>query len=223
MRRLARKYGTSNTVYQQFVTVAERNFATHKTKEGILQISNPKTAVKTTYQKHLINRFDSYKGVKELEKAAKERLHNIGKEHPSKSEIEHEVRRQTERQDEIDDVLNAIYDYEKDNSLPSDISDKVNKMRNRGKGGGNGVTIADIDYIIDKTHEWKQVKKELDTISQRIKNRYPESVLDVNALIAMGDAEKGRMSVDDVKITVQKLTRYFDDMKQADHPELVSY
>lgn len=223
MRRLARKYGTSNTIYQQFVTIAERNFQTHKTKEGILQISNPKTAAKTSYQKQLLNRFDKYKGVKELEKTAKQRLVDIGKKRPSKSEIEHEVRRQTERQGEIDNVLNAIYDDEKDGSLPVDIAEKVDKMRNRGSGGGQGVTIADIDYMIDKTREWSDIKKELNTISQRIKNDYPESKIDINATIAIDNAEKGRMSVDDVKITVDKLREYYDKMQQSDHPELVSY
>lgn len=223
MRRLVRKYGTSNTIYQQFVTIAERNFQTHKTAEGILQISNPKTAVKTTYQKQLINRFDKYKGVKELEKSAKKRLIDIGKKRPSKSEIEHEVRRQTERQSEIDDVLNAIYDDEKDGSLPVDIGEKVNKMRNRGMGGGQGVTIADIDYLIDKTHEWSDTKKDLDEISQRIKNKYPESKIDINAIIAIDNAEKGRMIVDDVNNTVKKLREYYDKMEQADRPELVSY
>lgn len=167
IRRLARKYGTESLEYQAYLSDIDRNFSIHYTKDGILQINNLRKPSK--YQTQILNKLYKRKGIKELEKAAKQRLINEGKEKPTCSEIEQEVRKFTERQTAIDDLLDSIYIEEGEGSLPTDIANVYNKIHRHGKGAGSGVSNSDIDYLIDSMRDWKQAKQKLEELSRYIK------------------------------------------------------
>lgn len=166
IRRLARKYGTESLEYQAYLADIDRNFTTHTTKDGIVQINTVKNPSK--YQKQIINKLSKRKGVRDLESAAKQRLINEGIKKPSKLQIEQEVRKFTERQTAIDGLLDNIYIEEQEGSLPTDIAYVYNKIHRYGKGSGSGVSNKDLDYLIDSMQTWKTAKKKLEELSRYI-------------------------------------------------------
>lgn len=166
IRRLVRKYGTESLEYQAYLADIDRNFTTHTTKDGIVQINTVKKPSK--YQKQILNKLSKRKGVRDLESAAKQRLINEGIKKPSKLQIEQEVRKFTERQSAIDGLLDNIYIEEQEGSLPTDIAYVYNKIHRHGKGAGSGVSNKDIDYLIESMHEWQTVKKTLEELSRYI-------------------------------------------------------
>ena len=166
IRRLARKYGTESLEYQAYLADIDRNFTTHTTKDGIVQINTVKNPSK--YQKQILNKLSKRKGVRDLESAAKQRLINEGIKKPSKLQIEQEVRKFTERQSAIDGLLDNIYIEEQEGSLPTDIAYVYNKIHRHGKGSGSGVSNKDLDYLIDSMQSWKTAKKQLEELSRYI-------------------------------------------------------
>lgn len=166
IRRLARKYGTESLEYQAYLADIDRNFTTHTTKDGIVQINTVKTPSK--YQKQILNKLSKRKGIQQLESDAKARLLREGVKKPSKSQIEQEVRKFTERQSAIDGLLDTIYIEEQEGSLPTDIAYVYNKIHRHGKGAGSGVSNKDLDYLIDSMQAWKTAKNKLEEISRYI-------------------------------------------------------
>ena len=166
IRRLARKYGTESLEYQAYLVDIDRNFTTHTTKDGIVQINTVKTPSK--YQKQIINKLSKHKGIRELESAAKVRLIRDGNAKPTKLQIEQEVRKFTKRQSAIDGLLDNIYIEEQEGSLPTDIAYVYNKIHRHGKGSGSGVSNKDLDYLIDSMQAWKTTKKQLEELSRYI-------------------------------------------------------
>ena len=183
VRRLAKKYGTDNIEYQRYISDMERNFAVHYTKEGAIQINKPKLGTvdgkitgMSAYQYSILNKLSKRKGVKALEAAAKERLikglekQGIKKPKVSKSEVEREVIRQSERQNAIDETLDMIYMEESEGTIPSDLADIYNRMHRHGKGAGMGVSNADIDKLIDGMQLWSSVKQQIEDVSTELEN-----------------------------------------------------
>lgn len=208
IRRLARKYGTESLEYQAYKADIDRNFSIHYTKDGILQINNLRQPSK--YQTQILNKLSKRKGIKELEKAAKQRLINEGKEKPTRSEIEQEVRKFTERQTAIDDLLDSIYMEEGEGSLPTDIAFVYNKIHRHGKGAGSGVSNKDLDYLIDSMREWKIAKKKLEELSRYIKelDRMTDYYSDM-----IWRAETGRESLTTItEEIIPALERYIEDL-----------
>lgn len=208
IRRLARKYGTESLEYQAYLSDIDRNFSIHYTKDGILQINNIKQPSK--YQKQILNKLSKRKGIKELESAAKKRLINEGNEKPSRAQIEQEVRKFTERQTAIDDLLDSIYIEEGEGSLPTDIAYVYNKIHRHGKGAGSGVSNSDIDYLIDSMRDWKQAKQKLEELSRYIKelDRMTDYYSDM-----IWRAETGRESLTTItEEIIPELERYIDNL-----------
>lgn len=183
VRRLANKYGTDNVEYQRYISDMERNFAVHYTKEGVIQINKPKLGTvdgkitgMSAYQYSILNKLTKRKGVRALEAAAKERLikglekQGIKKPKVSKSEVEREVIRQSERQNAIDETLDMIYMEESEGTIPSDLADIYNRMHRHGKGAGMGVSNADIDKLIDGMQLWSTVKQQIEDVSTELEN-----------------------------------------------------
>lgn len=183
VRRLAEKYGTDNIEYQRYISDMERNFATHYTSKGIIQINKPKLGEidgkisgMSAYQYSILNKLTKRKGIRALEAAAKERLikglEKQGIENPkvSKSEVEREVIRQSERQNAIDETLDMIYMEESEGTIPSDLADIYNRMHRHGKGAGMGVSNADIDKLIDGMQLWSSVKQQIEDVSTELEN-----------------------------------------------------
>lgn len=184
VRRLAEKYGTDNIEYQRYIADMERNFATHTTSKGIIQINKPKLGTTeegkilgmSSYQYSILNKLTKRKGVRALEAAAKERLikglekQGIKKPKVSKSEVEREVIRQSERQNAIDETLDMIYMEESEGTIPSDLADIYNRMHRHGKGAGMGVSNADIDKLIDGMQLWSSVKQQIEDVSTELEN-----------------------------------------------------
>lgn len=183
VRRLAEKYGTDNIEYQRYISDMERNFATHYTSKGIIQINKPKIGEidgkisgMSAYQYSILNKLSKRKGVRALEAAAKERLikglekQGIKKPKVSKSEVEREVIRQSERQNAIDETLDMIYMEESEGTIPSDLADIYNRMHRHGKGSGMGVSNADIDKLIDGMQLWSSVKQQIEDVSTELEN-----------------------------------------------------
>lgn len=208
IRRLARKYGTESLEYQAYLSDIDRNFSIHYTKDGILQINNVKQPSK--YQKQILNKLSKRKGVKQLESAAKARLINEGIKKPSKLQIEQEVRKFTERQTAIDDLLDSIYIEEGEGSLPTDIAYVYNKIHRHGKGAGSGVSNSDIDYLIDSMRDWKAAKQKLEELSRYIKelDRMTDYYSDM-----IWRAETGRESLTTItEEIIPELERYVDNL-----------
>lgn len=183
VRRLAEKYGTDNIEYQRYISDMERNFATHYTSKGIIQINKPKIGEidgkisgMSAYQYSILNKLSKRKGVRALEAAAKERLikglekQGIKKPKVSKSEVEREVIRQSERQNAIDETLDMIYMEESEGTIPSDLADIYNRMHRHGKGSGMGVSNSDIDKLIDGMQLWSSVKQQIEDVSTELEN-----------------------------------------------------
>lgn len=183
VRRLAEKYGTDNIEYQRYIADMERNFATHYTSKGIIQINKPKLGTvdgkisgMSAYQYSILNKLSKRKGVRALEAAAKERLikglekQGVKKPKVSKSEVEREVIRQSERQNAIDETLDMIYMEESEGTIPSDLADIYNRMHRHGKGSGMGVSNADIDKLIDGMQLWSSVKQQIEDVSTELEN-----------------------------------------------------
>lgn len=184
VRRLAEKYGTDNIEYQRYIADMERNFATHYTSKGIIQINKPKLGTTeegkllgmSSYQYSILNKLTKRKGVRALEAAAKERLikglekQGIEKPKVSKSEVEREVIRQSERQNAIDETLDMIYMEESEGTIPSDLADIYNRIHRHGKGAGMGVTNADLDKLIDGMQLWSSVKQQIEDVSTELEN-----------------------------------------------------
>ena len=208
IRRLARKYGTESLEYQAYKADIDRNFRIHYTKDGILQINNIKQPSK--YQTQILNKLSKRKGIKELESAAKKRLINEGNKKPTRSEIEQEVRKFTERQNAIDDLLDSIYIEESEDSLPTDIAFVYNKIHRHGKGAGSGVSNSDIDYLIKSMRDWKQAKQKLEELSRYIKelDRMTDYYSDM-----IWRAETGRESLTTItEQIIPELERYIDNL-----------
>ena len=183
VRRLAEKYGTDNIEYQRYISDMERNFATHYTSKGIIQINKPKLGTvdgkitgMSAYQYSILNKLTKRKGVRALEAAAKERLikalekQGIEKPKVAKSEVEREVIRQSERQNAIDETLDMIYMEESEGTIPSDLADIYNRMHRHGKDAGMGVSNADIDKLIDGMQLWSSVKQQIEDVSTELEN-----------------------------------------------------
>lgn len=208
IRRLARKYGTESLEYLAYLSDIDRNFNIHYTKDGILQINNVRQPSK--YQTQILNKLSKRKGIKELEAAAKKRLINEGNEKPSRAQIEQEVRKFTERQTAIDDLLDSIYIEEGEGSLPTDIAYVYNKIHRHGKGAGSGVSNSDIDYLIDSMRDWKQAKQKLEELSRYIKelDRMTDYYSDM-----IWRAETGRESLTTITDEIiPELERYIDNL-----------
>lgn len=208
IRRLARKYGTESLEYQAYKADIDRNFTIHYTKDGILQINNLRQPSK--YQSQILNKLSKRKGVKQLESAAKTRLINEGIAKPSRSQIEQEVRKFTERQTAIDDLLDSIYIEEGEGSLPTDIAFVYNKIHRHGKGAGSGVSNKDLDYLIDSMRDWRAAKKKLEELSRYIKQvgRMTDYYSDM-----IWRAETGRESLSTIiEQIIPALERYIEDL-----------
>lgn len=208
IRRLARKYGTESLEYQAYLSDIDRNFSIHYTKDGILQINNLRSPSK--YQTQILNKLSKRKGIKQLESAAKQRLINEGIAKPSRLQIEQEVRKFTERQTAIDDLLDSIYIEEGEGSLPTDIAFVYNKIHRHGKGAGSGVSNKDLDYLIDSMRDWKIVKKKLEELSRYIKQvgRMTDYYSDM-----IWRAETGRESLSTIiEQIIPALERYIEDL-----------
>lgn len=208
IRRLARKYGTESLEYQAYKADIDRNFNIHYTKDGILQINSLRQPSK--YQTQILNKLSKRKGVKQLESAAKTRLINEGIKKPSRSQIEQEVRKFTERQTAIDDLLDSIYMEEGEGSLPTDIAFVYNKIHRHGKGAGSGVSNKDLDYLIDSMRDWKIAKKKLEELSRYIKQvgRMTDYYSDM-----IWRAETGRESLTTItEQIIPALERYIEDL-----------
>lgn len=208
IRRLARKYGTKSLEYQAYLSDIDRNFNIHYTKDGILQINNLRQPSK--YQTQILTKLSKRKGIKELESAAKQRLINEGNEKPTRSQIEQEVRKFTERQTAIDDLLDSIYIEEGEGSLPTDIAFVYNKIHRHGKGAGSGVSNSDIDYLIDSMRDWKQAKQKLEELSRYI-NELDRMTAYYSDMIWR--AETGRESLTTItEEIIPDLERYIDNL-----------
>lgn len=208
IRRLARKYGTESLEYQAYKADIDRNFTIHYTKDGIIQINSLRQPSK--YQTQILNKLSKRKGVKQLESAAKTRLINEGIKKPSKLQIEQEVRKFTERQTAIDDLLDSIYMEEGEGSLPTDIAFVYNKIHRHGKGAGSGVSNKDLDYLIDSMRDWRAAKKKLEELSRYIKQvgRMTDYYSDM-----IWRAETGRESLSVIiEQIIPALERYIEDL-----------
>ena len=201
IRRLARKYGTNSLEYERYKSDIDRNFQVHFTKDGILQINQPKTMSK--YQTQILKKLQGRKGIKELEADAKKRLIAEAKQRgqdkykPKKAEIEKEVEKFSERQSKIDDTLSAIYDMN-DSELPTDIADIYNKFFDRGKGNGQGVTNSEIDRLIELTDKWEQLEPEVTDLIEEIRDKAGRD-LDPNIKTLMFNIQSGKMTVDEIE------------------------
>ena len=208
IRRLARKYGTESLEYQAYLADIDRNFTTHTTKDGIVQINTVKKPSK--YQKQILNKLSKRKGVRDLESAAKQRLINEGIKKPSKLQIEQEVRKFTERQSAIDGLLDNIYIEEQEGSLPTDIAYVYNKIHRHGKGSGSGVSNKDLDYLIDSMQAWKTAKNQLEELSRYINQvgRMTDYYSDM-----IWRAETGRESLSTIRDQIiPELQRYIETL-----------
>ena len=201
IRRLARKYGTNSLEYERYKSDIDRNFQVHYTKDGILQINQPKQMSK--YQNQIVKKLQGRKGIKELEADAKKRLIAEAKQRgqdkykPKKADIEKEVVKFSERQSKIDDTLSAIYDMS-DSELPTDIADIYNKFFDRGKGNGQGVTNSEIDRLIELTDKWEWLEPEVTDIIEEIRDRAGKD-LDPNIRLLMFNIQSGKMTVDEIE------------------------
>lgn len=201
IRRLARKYGTNSLEYERYKSDIDRNFQVHYTKDGILQINQPKQMSK--YQNQIVKKLQGRKGIKELEAGAKKRLIAEAKQRgqdkykPKKADIEKEVVKFSERQSKIDDTLSAIYDMN-DSELPTDIADIYNKFFDRGKGNGQGVTNSEIDRLIELTDKWEWLETEVTDIIEEIRDKAGRD-LDPNIKTLMFNIQSGKMTVDEIE------------------------
>lgn len=201
IRRLARKYGTNSLEYERYKSDIDRNFQVHFTKDGILQINQPKQMSK--YQTQILKKLQGRKGIKELEADAKKRLIAEAKQRgqdkykPKKAEIEKEVEKFSERQSKIDDTLSAIYDMN-DSELPTDIADIYNKFFDRGKGNGQGVTNSEIDRLIELTDKWDWLEPEVTNLIEEIRDKAGRD-LDPNIKTLMFNIQSGKMTVDEIE------------------------
>lgn len=210
IRRLARKYGTESLEYQAYKADIDRNFTIHYTKDGILQINNLRKPSK--YQTQILNKLSKRKGIKELEAAAKKRIISEKPKgyKPTKSEIEQEVRKFTERQSAIDDLLDSIYMEESVGSLPTDIAFVYNKIHRHGKGAGSGVSNSDIDYLIESMRDWKQAKQKMEELSLYI-NKLDRMTVYYSDMIWR--AMTGRESLTTItEEIIPALERYIEDL-----------
>lgn len=209
IRRLGRKYGTESLEYQKYLSDVDRNFKVHYTKDGIMQINQPKTMSK--YQSQIVKKLQGRKGIRELEKASKERLQKEGIQKPTKEQIEKETRRFSERQKEIDDVLDVIYIEESAGSLPTDIADLYNKIHRHGKGAGSGLSNTDIDRLIEQVKEWQEVKEEIEQLSNDIDSLgRSDEYLDSEIWESMS----GRLTLEQCKDVLNKLREYRQNLEQ---------
>ena len=201
IRRLARKYGTNSLEYERYKSDIDRNFQVHYTKDGILQINQPKQMSK--YQTQILKKLQGRKGIKELEADAKKRLIAEAKQRgqdkykPKKADIEKEVVKFSERQSKIDDTLSAIYDMS-DSELPTDIADIYNKFFDRGRGNGQGVTNSEIDRLIELTDKWEWLEPEVTDIIEEIRDRAGKE-LDPNIRTLMFNIQSGKMTVNEIE------------------------
>lgn len=208
IRRLGRKYGTESLEYQKYLSDVDRNFKVHYTKDGIMQINQPKNISK--YQSQIIKKLQGRKGIRELEKASKERLKSEGIAKPTKEQIEKETRRFSERQKEIDDVLDVIYIEESAGSLPTDIADLYNKIHRHGKGAGSGLSNSDIDRLIEQVHEWQEVKEEIEQLSNELDSLgRSDEYLDSEIWESMS----GRLTLEQCKDVLEKLREYRQNLE----------
>lgn len=227
VRRLAAKYGTESIQYKQLISDVERNFPmmTHKTKQGVLQINNPKKPKLNTYQKQILVKLKGRKGVKEIEQAAKKRIQaDKGEKYkPTKAEIEKEVRDFTARQNKFDKTLDLIYKHETAGDLPLDISDIYSKLHRQS---GSGVTNADIDYMEEKMEEFEGLRNELDEILPPL---YQLQAANPNYRIPdiirthIQQCVTGEKTVDDIKVFVDKLKDYIAEVQSSDEPQTVEF
>lgn len=217
IRRLARKYGTNSLEYERYKSDIDRNFQVHFTKDGILQINQPKQMSK--YQTQILKKLQGRKGIKELEADAKKRLIAEAKQRgqdkykPKKAEIEKEVEKFSERQSKIDDTLSAIYDMN-DSELPTDIADIYNKFFDRGRGNGQGVTNSEIDRLIELTDKWEQLEPEVTDLIEEIRDKAGRD-LDPNIKLLMFNIQSGKMTVDEIEEAYKgELTDYLYSLEE---------
>lgn len=217
IRRLARKYGTNSLEYERYKSDIDRNFQVHFTKDGILQINQPKTMSK--YQTQILKKLQGRKGIKELEADAKKRLIAEAKQRgqdkykPKKAEIEKEVEKFSERQSKIDDTLSAIYDMN-DSELPTDIADIYNKFFDRGKGNGQGVSNSEIDRLIELTEKWEWLEPEVTDLIEEIRDKAGRD-LDPNIKLLMFNIQSGKMTVDEIEEAYRgELTDYLYSLEE---------
>ena len=213
VRRLARKYGTDSIQYQQLISDVGRNYRgqTHITKDGAIQINNPKKSNLNNYQKQILVKLKGRKGVKEIEKAAKKRLQDKGISKPTKQEIETEVRAFSERQRQFDKTLDLIYSHELAGDLPPDIKDTYNKIH---RSQGSGVSNDDIDYIEEKIQQYEEYREQLDDITVTLYNtarHYGKRVPD-ELKVKIQEAATGKMNTDDIPNLIDDIQKYIDEL-----------
>lgn len=210
IRRLARKYGTTNIEYQKYLIDIDRNFTTHTTKDGIVQINN--VATPSEYQQQIIKKLKGRKGVKQLQETAKKRIkHDKGEDYkPSVSEINKEVLDFSERQNKIDDTLDSIYNEMRDGTLPPDIADIYSKVH---RAKGSGWTNADIDYLNTALPEWQRYKSEIQDIAERIKQL---QYVDDYILQLIWQANRGQIPLREIPDTLEQLRDYYNTATQED-------
>lgn len=205
IRRLGRKYGAENLEYQNYIADIDRNFEIRYTKDGIIQIKQPKTM--STYQKQIMVKLQKRKGIRQLEAESKKRLKDMGIDKPTKEDIQAEVVKFTERQSAIDDTLEAIYIDERDGTLPADIAFIYAKMHRRGKGAGSGISNSELDDLILKVKHWNNIKERLFELSYRIKAL---DYVDDEILVDIKQASTGRMTLSQIEELIPQLEEYLE-------------
>lgn len=213
IRRLARKYGTTNIEYQKYLVDIDRNFTTHTTKDGIVQINN--VAAPSEYQQQIIKKLKGRRGVRELQKAAKKRIkHDKGEEYkPTAAEIDKEVMDFSMRQSKIDDTLESIYTEMRDGTLPPDIADIYSKIH---RTKGSGWTNADIDYLNAALPEWQRYKAEIQDIAARIKQL---PYVDDYILQLIWQANRGQIPLREIPDVLDRLREYYETATKDDETQ----
>ena len=224
IRRVGEKFGAQSLPYKQLIADIERDFRgmTHQTKKGFLQVSQSKTFKPNEYQIGVINLVAARQGVKEITKKALERL---GVKRAPLADIQAEVKRYTEVQNKFDDTLDKIYDLEKTMDLPKDIVDTYGKLYNRGKGGGQGVSTQEVEWLENVIPEFETLRAELDDIYSDINEIILSEGGGLSDEIAndMYNVKSGKTSFDEMKDIIDKMRRYLNRISNSLDPLQVPY
>lgn len=224
IRRVGERFGIDSLPYKQLIADIERDFRgmTHKTAKGFIQVTQSKTAKINEYQKQVVNRVAGRKGVKEIVKAAKERLNNPK---ASKTDIDKEVKQYTEIQEKFDKTLDMIYDHEIKDDLPTDIKSRYMKIYRHGKGAGMGVSSDDVAFLEQAIFEFDDLRNELDEINSDVKEIIYSNGgnLQENFANDVYKIESGQMDFESVKQTIEKMRIYRDELSNSFDPLKISY
>ena len=224
IRRVGERFGIDSLPYKQLIADIERDFRglTHETAKGFIQVSQSKTLKLNDYQKQVVNRVAARKGVKEIVKAAKERLNNPK---ASKSDIDKEVKQYTEIQEKFDKALDMIYEHETADDLPTDIKERYQKIYRHGKGAGMGVSSDDVSFLENAIVEFDELRNELDDLNSDVKEIIYSEGGDLPVQFAddVYNIESGGYTFEKVKETIEKMRRYRDRISVSDDPLSIEY